>query len=147
VEAAAVCDVYGVRLDRAQQAAPGAKEYTEYRKLLEDQTLDAVLIASPDHWHHRMAIDAFAAGQDVYLEKPLCLKREEAPQMVRAARVANRVCQVGMQQRRGSLWLEAKQKFFDSGKIGKLLKVDAVWHAGSGGGKRPRAPWRRRSST
>ncbi len=137
VEMAAVCDVYGVRLDRARQAAPEAKSYTEHRKLLEDTSLDAVLIATPDHWHEQMVLDAAAAGKDIYVEKPLCRRREEGPRMVRAVRLANRICQVGMQQRSGSLWREAKQKYFDSGRLGRLLKVDSIWHAGSATASRP----------
>jgi predicted dehydrogenase len=134
VDVRAVCEVYGVRLDRAQQAAGGAKGFTDHRKLLDDKTLDAVLIATPDHWHAPMAIDAFGAGKDVYIEKPLCRTREEGPAMIRACRVADRICQVGMQQRSGSLWLQAKREIFDTGRMGKLLKVDTIWHSGPGGG-------------
>jgi predicted dehydrogenase len=136
-EMAAVCEVYGVRMDRALQAAPNAKGYADHRKLLEDQTLDAVLIATPDHWHAQMVTDAAAAGKDIYVEKPLCRTREEGPRMVRAVRVANRICQVGMQQRSGSLWLEAKRKFFDTGRIGKILKADTIWHASGAAVVRP----------
>ena len=63
--------------------------------------MDAVLIATPDHWHAAIAIDALNAGKDVYVEKPLTLKIEEGPPIVKAARVNNRICQVGMQQRSG----------------------------------------------
>ena len=63
--------------------------------------VDAVLIGVPDHWHASVAIDALNAGKDVYVEKPLTLKIEEGPPIVKAARVNNRICQVGMQQRSG----------------------------------------------
>ncbi|HZU26563.1 MAG TPA: hypothetical protein VFA04_13640, partial [Bryobacteraceae bacterium] len=63
-------------------------------------------------------------------EKPLCRTRDEAPEMVRAARVNGRVCQVGMQQRSGRIYLEAKERFFASGAIGRISHIDAVWHTG-----------------
>ncbi|MDX2269092.1 MAG: Gfo/Idh/MocA family oxidoreductase [Bryobacter sp.] len=133
VEVGAVCEVYGVRLDEAQQLARGAKPFRDHRALLEEQSLDAVLIATPDHWHAEMAMDAFAAGKDVYIEKPLCRTRAEGPKMIRACRVADRICQVGMQQRSGGLWLCAKREVFDRGRLGKVLKVDTIWHSGPGG--------------
>jgi len=68
----AVSDVYGPRLDAIKQRANGgsATFHANYKELLE-QTIDAVFIAAPDHWHVRMAVDALTAGKDVYLEKPL----------------------------------------------------------------------------
>ena len=99
VEVRALCDVYGVRIDQAQQKAPGTKAFGDHRELLACKEVDAVLIASPDHWHKDHAVDAMNAGKDVYVEKPMCRTREEAPQMVRAARVTGRICQVGVQQR------------------------------------------------
>ncbi|HBY58291.1 MAG TPA: gfo/Idh/MocA family oxidoreductase, partial [Solibacterales bacterium] len=70
VNVTAVCDVYAERVDRALQNAPGAKGFGDHRKLLELKELDAVLIATPDHWHALTAIDALNAGKDVYVEKP-----------------------------------------------------------------------------
>ncbi len=130
VEVRALCDVYAVRIDRAEQRAPGATGFVDHRQLLELKEIDAVLIGSPDHWHKDHAIDAMNAGKDVYVEKPMCRKREEAPEMVRAARVTGRICQVGLQQRSGPIYLEAKEKFVSSGAIGKVSHVDAVWHTG-----------------
>ena len=80
--------------------------------------VDATLIATPDHWHAPIAMDALHAGKDVYIEKPLTLKPEEGPAIVKAARVNKRVCQVGMQQRSGKHYLEAKREYLDSGKLG-----------------------------
>src|SRR5690348_10055013 len=69
---AAVCDVYDPNLNAGLQAASeGATPYTDYRRLLDDKSLEAVVIATPDHWHARMVIDAVEAGKDVYVEKPL----------------------------------------------------------------------------
>ncbi|MEO8027956.1 MAG: Gfo/Idh/MocA family oxidoreductase, partial [Bryobacteraceae bacterium] len=100
-------------------------------KLLEMKELDAVLIATPDHWHSRIAIDALNAGKDVYVEKPLTLKMEEGPGIVKAARVNNRVCQVGMQQRSGDHYLQAKREYFDTGRLGKITLARTWWHGNS----------------
>src|ERR1039457_6606865 len=120
VEVRALCDVYGVRLDAALQRAPGAKTFNDHRELLQRKEVDAVLIAAPDHWHKDIAIDAMNAGKDVYAEKPMCRLREEAPMMLRAARVTGRVCQIGLQQRSGQPYLEAREKYVASGLIGKI---------------------------
>ena len=130
VEVRAICDIYGVRIDRAQQAAPNAKAFRDHKQLLEVKEVDAVLIASPDHWHKDHAIDALQAGKDVYVEKPLCRTRHEAPHMVKAARATGRVCQVGVQQRSGRIYIEPRERFVQSGAIGKISHIDAVWHSG-----------------
>jgi predicted dehydrogenase len=126
----AVCDVYGDRVDQAIQEAPGAKPFSNHRRLLESGGVDADLIATPDHWHKAIAIDALNAGKDVYVEKPLTRLPEEGPEIVRAARVNNRICQVGMQQRSGTIYLEARERFIKSGMLGKISHVDCVWHSG-----------------
>ena len=128
VDVTAVCDVYGERIDRAQQKATKAQGFTDHRKLLAQKNVDAVLIATPDHWHTGCAIDALNAGKDVYVEKPLTLTIEEGPQIVKAARVNNRICQVGMQQRSGQIYLQAKREYFDTGKLGKITLARTWWH-------------------
>ncbi|WP_051669710.1 Gfo/Idh/MocA family protein [Bryobacter aggregatus] len=128
VNVAAVAEVWGERLDKTLTTYPGAKGFNDHRKLLETKTLDAVLIATPDHWHAGCAIDALNAGKDVYVEKPLTLKIEEGPPIVKAARVNNRICQVGMQQRSGSHYLQAKKDYIDSGKLGKITLARTWWH-------------------
>ena len=120
VNVTAVCDVFSERIDTAQKRAPGAKSFKDHRKLLEAKDIDTVQIATPDHWHAAIAIDALNAGKDVYVEKPLTLKPEEGPPIVKAARINNRICQVGMQQRSGKHYLQAKQEYFDTGKLGKI---------------------------
>ncbi len=131
VDLRVVCDVFGDRADKAVAQAPGAQPFSDHRRLLEFKGLDAVLIATPDHWHKAIAIDALNAGKDVYVEKPLTRVREEGPEIVRAARVNNRICQVGMQQRSGEVYLEARERFVQSGLIGKISHVDCVWHGGA----------------
>ncbi len=128
VDVKAVCDVFAERVDEAQTKFAGAKGFSDHRKVLETKELDAVLIATPDHWHAGVAVDALNAGKDVYVEKPLTLKIEEGPIIVKAARVNNRVCQVGMQQRSGSHYLEAKEKYFKTGKLGKITLARTWWH-------------------
>jgi len=130
VEVRALCDVYAVRIDQAQQKAPNTKASSDHRQLLELKELDAVLVGSPDHWHKDHAIDAMNAGKDVYVEKPMCRKRDEAPLMVKAARITGRICQVGVQQRSGQIYIEPREKFVRSGAIGKISHIDAVWHGG-----------------
>jgi len=137
LEVRAVCDVYGARIDEALGKAPGAKSFYQHEKLLEMQEVDAVLIGSPDHWHKDHAIDAMNAGKDVYVEKPLCRTLDEAPLIVLAARRTNRICQVGLQQRSGSVYIEARDQFVKSGRIGKVTWVECVWNsAPSRGGTR-----------
>ena len=135
VDVKAVCDVFADNVDlahgmieKAKAGSPKATAFKDHRRLLEHKELDAVLIATPDHWHAGCAIDALNAGKDVYVEKPLTLKIEEGPAIVKAARVNNRICQVGMQQRSGSHYLEAKEKFFKSGKLGKITLARTWWH-------------------
>ncbi len=128
VNVTAVAEVWGERLDKALTTYAGAKGFNDHRKLLETKELDAVLIATPDHWHAGCTIDALNAGKDVYVEKPLTLKIEEGPEIVKAARVNNRICQVGMQQRSGSHYLQAKKDYIDSGKLGKITLARTWWH-------------------
>ena len=128
VDVAALCDIYANQIDLAKNVAPNAQSFTDHRKLLEMQQVDAVLIGVPDHWHAAIAIDALNAKKDVYVEKPLTLKIEEGPPIVKAARINDRICQVGMQQRSGKHYLEAKQEYLDTGKLGKITLARTWWH-------------------
>jgi predicted dehydrogenase len=124
----AVCDVYAQSIDRAKQSAPNARTFSDHRKLLEIKELDAILVGTPDHWHATCAIDALNAGKDVYCEKPLTRTINEGPRIVKAARVNNRVCQVGMQQRSGKHYLQAKREYIDTGKLGQVTLARTWWH-------------------
>lgn len=130
VEVRALCDVYRKRIDEAQGKAPGTKAFNDHRELLALKEVDAVLIGSPDHWHKDHAVDAMNAGKDVYVEKPMCRTRDEAPLMVNAARANERICQVGVQQRSGPIYIEPLEMFVRSGAIGKISHIDAVWNSG-----------------
>ena len=125
----AVCDVDSNHLAEAQKqlkAKTGveAKGYADYRRLLEDKGIDAVLIATPDHWHTLPAIHACQAGKDVYCEKPLTLSIREGQALVKAARYYKRVFQTGSQQRS---WPDQKFRraceYVRSERIGEVKMV------------------------
>src|ERR1051326_474389 len=128
VTVVALCDIWGNRVDAAKQYAPQASTYSYHRRLLENKEVDAVLIATPDHWHVPVAIDAVHAGKDVYCEKPLTLKIEEGPALVRAVRTSNHILQVGMQQRSGPHYLQARDEFIRKNRLGKISLVRTWWH-------------------
>jgi predicted dehydrogenase len=128
VEVTALCDIWGAQIDKAKQDAPNARTFSDHRALLDNKEIDVALIGTPDHWHVPIAIDALNAGKDVYVEKPLSLTIEEGPAVVKAARINNRICQVGMQQRSGKHYIEAKREYIDSGKIGKVTLARTWWH-------------------
>jgi predicted dehydrogenase len=111
-----------------KQTNPNARGFKDHRELLAQKDIDVALIATPDHWHSVIAIDALNAGKDVYVEKPLTLKIEEGPPIVKAARVNDRVCQVGMQQRSGKHYLQAKHEYMDTGRLGKVTLCRTWWH-------------------
>ncbi len=131
IDVVALCDIYAANIDKAMSRAPKARTFRNHRQLLEASGIDAVLVATPDHWHAVTAMDALNAGKDVYVEKPLTLTIEEGPAIVRAARVNNRICQVGMQQRSGKHYLEAKREYVDSGRLGKITLARTWWHGNS----------------
>lgn len=131
VQVTALCDVYGEKIRRGLQKAPQAATFNDHRRLLEAKQVDAVLIAVPDHWHAPVAIDALNAGKDVYCEKPLTRLIEEGPAIVKAARENGRVCQVGMQQRSARHYLEAKEKYFDTQKLGAITLARTWWYGNS----------------
>ncbi len=124
---AAVCDVYEPNLQAGlKEANTGAKTFHDYRRLLDDKSIDAVVIATPDHWHARMAIDAVEAGKDVYLEKPLAHTIDEGFAIIAAVRRTSRILQVGTQRRSAELFLEAKG-IMDSGRLGPVRLVTSAW--------------------
>lgn len=121
----AVCDLREDYMDlavRKSRAEP--RKYKDYRRLLEDPAVDAVMIATPDHWHAIQFIDACHAGKDVYVEKPLSLTVTEGRRMVQAAGRAKRVVQVGTQRRSSSMIREAVE-FVRSGGIGQVTMARA----------------------
>jgi len=123
VDMAAMSETYQPRMEEGIQACGGkAKPYKDFRRLLDDKDLQAVVVSTPDHWHAMMTIMACAAGKDVYVEKPMTLFVREGRWMINAARKYKRVVQVGTQQRSGRHYHAAKQLIAD-GAIGKVHSV------------------------
>jgi predicted dehydrogenase len=112
--------------------------YGDYRKLLENKEIDAVLIGTPDHWHAIQMIEACSAGKDVYVEKPISTTIEEALAMVKATQRYNRVVQVGQQQRSGIHW-QMVMDYIKSGKLGKIRNVKC-WISNGNRGELPIIP-------
>ncbi len=130
VECVALCDVDSNVLtqrtaDVVKRQTKAPIQYKDYRKLLENKDIDAVIIGTPDHWHCLPMTAACEAGKDVYVEKPMANSIGECDVMVKAARKYNRVVQVGQQQRSGEHWKKAMD-FMKAGKIGQLRKVQ-IW--------------------
>jgi predicted dehydrogenase len=130
VTVGAICDVYEPNLEQAISAAMKGgshpKAYRNYKGLLADKSVQAVLIATPEHWHYQMVMDAIAAGKDIYVEKPLCQTPEEGVKLVEAERNSKCVIQVGMQRRSYDLYLAAR-KVVASGTLGRVRMVRAWW--------------------
>jgi predicted dehydrogenase len=123
VEILAVCDVDERNRSAAQKrVGGGCTAYNDYRELLDRPDIDAVVIATPDHWHTLTSMHACQAGKDVYCEKPLTLAIEEAKVLVKTVRRYGRVFQTGSQQRSSSEFREACE-FVRSGRIGKVDQV------------------------
>ena len=131
----AVADCYQGHLDRAKERTDDAIEtyFAQYKKLLDRKDLDAVVIATPDHWHTPMVLDAVAAGKDVYIEKPMTYCVEEGPKIIEAAKRTNRMVQVGSQWVSAPMHIKAKE-IVQSGKIGKVTKVIAFYNRNSSTG-------------
>ena len=130
-----VCDCYQGHLERARERTDGkiSTNFAQYQKLLDRKDIDAVIVATPDHWHKRIVLDALAAGKDVYIEKPMTYKIEDGPAIIEAARAHNRIVQAGSQ------WVSSDQhkkarEIVMSGKIGKVTKVTASYNRNSSTG-------------
>src|SRR5215217_7580966 len=96
----AVCDVYEPRLLQAGEIAGStAVKLGDYRRILDNREIDAVVIGAPDHWHKKMTLDAIAAGKDVYVEKPVSHTIEEGAEMVKVIEASKQIVQTGTQQR------------------------------------------------
>ena len=130
IRVTAVCDVYQPNLERGVAAASReggkARSYSHYPDLLADKDVDAVLIATPEHWHYQMILDSLAAGKDVYAEKPLCHTPEQGVKLVAAEKASKQVIQCGMQRRSYDLFLEAR-RIMDGRTLGKVRMVRSWW--------------------
>lgn len=127
VELAAVCDLYKGRLENAKEMY-GDNIFTtrDYRKVLARRDIDAVIIASGDHYHARITIDALQHGKAVYCEKPMVHKISEGAGVVAAQKASNKIMQVGS-QRVSSLVYQKAHELYKAGEIGKLNMVNAIY--------------------
>lgn len=121
VAVTALCDPDGGRVYDKSRVFPKAKTYSDVRELLDNQEVDAVIVATCNHWHCLASIWAMQAGKDVYVEKPLSHSQWEGDQTVRAARKYQRICQVGTQQRSDPMQAEIKKFLHEEQALGKIL--------------------------
>src|ERR1041385_1168485 len=129
-ETVAVCDLRDDYMDFAiKKSRATPKKYNDYKALLDAKDVDAVVVATPDHWHALMFIDACNAGKDVYVEKPLSLTVVEGRKMVEAAERTKRVVQVGTNRRSWKTYQEAAE-FVRSGGIGHVT-IAKSYHIGN----------------
>lgn len=154
VELVAVADVYDGRLKRAKETFENAPVNTsatassvgglgsvgtgkrpifttrDYREILARPDVDAVIIATPDHWHRQIAVDAMRAGKDVYLEKPMIYELSDGDKIIEAQNDTKRICQIGSQRVSSIVYKKAKE-MIAAGAIGKLTMVEANWRRNS----------------
>src|ERR1700686_1742681 len=127
VKLVAVADCYDGRLAHSKELW-GNDLFTtrDYREILARKDIDAVLIATPDHWHKQASVDAMHAGKDVYCEKPMIHLYSDGPEMIEAARSTNRILQIGSQRVSSMIYAKAKE-LLAAGAIGQLNMVTARW--------------------
>lgn len=138
IDVVSLCDVDSKMLGEATDIVTKFPRYTgnkpkpygDYRKMLQEQEHDIVLIATPDHWHALSMIEACKAGADIYVQKPISVDIVEGHAMLNAARNYDRVVQVGMQRRSTPHLMDAKKEIIDTGKLGKigLAEVYCYYH-------------------
>ena len=133
-EIVGVCDAYKGRVERAiERTGSRARDYGSYERILDDPSIDAVTIGTPDHWHRRMVVEALQAGKDVYCEKPLTFSIDEGPEIAGVAEKTGRIVQVGSQgisgdnQRKLREWIRA-------GRLGQVTMIRAAYNRNSAGG-------------
>jgi predicted dehydrogenase len=126
IEFIGVADIYKANLYAGlKQAGEKAQAFSDYRKLLDRKEINAVLIASPEHWHGPMLLDSVGAGKDAYCEKPMSHSIEEGVQMVKAVRLTDRIVQIGMQRRSTPSVIASKELLKECGEI---FLVKAYWN-------------------
>ena len=133
-ECVAVCDLYDSRHIAAQEAIKKNVPATRnYKEILDRKDVDAVFVATADHQHRRVFVDACAAGKDVYCEKPMSHNVEDGFAMIDAAQKANRIVQIGSQRVSSILYAHAKE-IYNSGKLGDVYCIEAYWDRNSPSG-------------
>jgi predicted dehydrogenase len=134
VQLVAVADVYEGRLTLARERY-GKDIFTtrDYREVLHRSNVDAVIIATPDHWHGRIATDALKSGKDVYCQKPMVKTVEDGHMVIEAQKTTDRILQVGSQRVSSILYAKAKE-LIHSGSIGEVHMIEAFWNRNSARG-------------
>lgn len=130
IQLVAVCDVYRKRLNNAQQISKAELATLDYREVIARKDIDAVIVATPDHWHAPISIAAMQAGKDVYCEKPMTKTVEEAKKFAEVAKATNRIVQIGSNTTSSDQWWQARKAIQD-GMIGKLLMSQGSYHRNS----------------
>lgn len=129
-----VSDAYAGRVARAlERVGKSAKSYPSYKDILADKSIDAVVVATPDHWHKTMVLEALAAGKDVYCEKPLTYRSSEGLEIVAAAHQTGRIVQVGSQGVSSLTQMKARD-LVRAGKLGRVTMIRAAYNRNSASG-------------
>jgi len=124
VKLVAACDLYSGRLDRAKELWGEDIFVTrDYRELLKRKDIDAVIVATPDHWHKKITIEALEAGKHVYCEKPMVQKWEDGQAIISAQKSTGKICQIGSQGM-ASLGNEKAKQLYEDGAIGDIVMLD-----------------------
>ncbi len=132
VKLVAACDLYTGRLDHAREVYGKDLSVTkDYREILDRKDIDAVIIATSDHWHDRISIEALNKGKHVYCEKPMVHKLEEGAEVIATQKKTGKVMQIGS-QRVSSIVTEKTREIYESGVIGQLVLVE-TWNDRQGG--------------
>ena len=126
VEIIAVCDDYPLNLKKGLELVPGARAYTDYRKVLDNKDVEAVVIATPPIYHARITIDAFSVGKHVFSEKALSIYMDEVLQMYNAYKSSGKVFFVGQQRYFDTRYLKAITKL-QTGKYGAIQSIRIHW--------------------
>jgi predicted dehydrogenase len=128
VQVVAAASCYDGHLERARELlGDGSLRTRDYRRILDRKDIDAVVVATPDHWHMRACLDALDAGKDVYCEKPLTHTIDEGTTLVNAVKKSTRILQVGSQHTSSPPLIEAKQLIKD-GVLGQVTQLEASWN-------------------
>jgi predicted dehydrogenase len=124
----ALCDVYQPHLVTTRGAhAPNAQVYGDHRALLDRKDVDAVVIATPDHWHVPILTDALRAGKDIYCEKPVTHSLEQSEPLIAAVRESQRIVQIGLQQRSWPHFAQARDEIA-GGRLGQVTLIRTYWY-------------------
>jgi predicted dehydrogenase len=126
IEVVALCDVYQKRLRNASSKFPEAKTYTHHEELLQRSDIDAVFVATPDHWHAPITLAAMESGKDVYVEKPMTHTVEEGKVVAHRSKELNRIVQVGVQGLSWRRWHKMRE-IIQSGMIGQVVEVQGTY--------------------